>query len=898
MLVPLVPEGGGSFDVSSMKAAASEIQGSLRGNVFYQKMDVQVAPVFFDRYPVSDEPYEGVSNVAISDRGIERIRELDIKRNGKTLNMTDWGVRQYLSGEFDFDLSPNSKNLDTYAKLRQVLRWIRYSSEDPDMVLSETSKKAIRALLNEVLENRGEVIQLLGSTGDLPAKIQSSLEKLQLYSGDSVRTRALLHEFGIDQLAQAAGVLESRILEPLPHLTEAQRRSAIQKLGRNSAPLGTPLKLNHRTSLAAAQNISKGAIWQSNNESIITGKRTRAAYGAGLYAATGTEALSYGDMYVAITLSPEAVEGIDFTRNGSIYVIKNRGMIQQIEEVTWEKLYQDQLRKAIDPKLAQTMDDDEIASMYRTIGSLIQPTNSPQQYEDFKKVWKATRLKGKTRKSTDAYFDYGLDLEQEFLESYFQRPGEIATLLSDRSELSEELLRSLVSRRTKLESASEVNLRVIEAVWGDPVAARRSLELSKWAEQASLALGADDIAMLLNQPALRYRLEADDPSRLRSLLWRMITSETPRVRGQQRQRQSAHMGYAWDLSNSMDLEVLSDAIHGNLPSDLNMEAQGRGQARRAQGVAAVDEAVQSQAARVLVTVEARDPIALAKHFPNYFAWINEMEIDEETGKVAVFASDYQLSRVAGPIQKLSRGEELSAADQLLMDLYFTHSKPSFLKGLLGLSPKTKNYALGRLSGADPSVVRMAALLVDSVEDEDIGPPRRRARFSQGRRGLRGFDQSENARPIILKEIRQNPQVQAAIRELLLKGELTSSDLVRVVLSPKVPEDQKVLRVMLQNVGRPGPSRELVQRFERQIASSPQHLRGNRGNTLVASNWEEELATHPEEYLDYLDDENADRALKEIAKKRDLYETLTSMVTQRAGCVLKDLGQSLGKPGGK
>ena len=224
----MVTESGNAPALSrgDLAELALRMQEEFPGDLFYKKFDIHIAAEFFRQFPIDANHIESISNIPLSERGSEKLPELMLSVDGERVNLADHGLRQYITGKFEFRLAPRFhessefRDREVFRHLLSVLRWLRYQSENPGMELSEKSKAAL-----------GELMQFLAGTKKRERrelfkdkKILLALEKLQLNSGDADATRSLLRQtFGVTgggtsvfDLAHAAGVSDARIFEPLP----------------------------------------------------------------------------------------------------------------------------------------------------------------------------------------------------------------------------------------------------------------------------------------------------------------------------------------------------------------------------------------------------------------------------------------------------------------------------------------------------------------------------------------------------------------------------------------------------------------------------------------------------------------------------------------------------------
>ncbi|MCM2277187.1 MAG: hypothetical protein NDJ89_03860 [Oligoflexia bacterium] len=225
---------------------------------------------------------------------------------------------------------------DVYGNMRQLLRWLRYLSENPELPISPSTHGQIEKLRAEALNGRlSEVVALLRegdqnfSSLSLGGKLIEAIDKLQRYSQNSARTAELLKRYGIAELLTRAGA-KRRLLTPLPEGGSVAPQVG-KKLGLNRN--GKPFVAHHGTSFAAAQNMSAGALWLSDESTVLEG-RTMMNSGFKqpvLYTTLddGGEfpGLYKGETRVTFTLNPEAIENVDFVRTGNIIGLLTRRAI-------------------------------------------------------------------------------------------------------------------------------------------------------------------------------------------------------------------------------------------------------------------------------------------------------------------------------------------------------------------------------------------------------------------------------------------------------------------------------------------------------------------------------------------------------------------------------------------
>ena len=402
-----------------VQAFKSLVEARFPSSIFHSNMDLAFAPEFFAKYPPSRESFEATSNLPVSSRGVEMLPELNVPwppgTGGRgTRNLAEWGLEQFSKQQLEFARNPAVKSDDVYGNLRQALRWLRYLAENPQMPASRETMDESRGLLKPLVENhRAQVLALLkpNANDDLATKTRKSLQKLQLYTRFSAYARDLLDQSGLTALAQEAGVDEAMILEPL--------RPRDPKVDLRGKPrLGRELVVRHRTNHAAAQNISQGALWMSNNRSEIAGHKTAAMLGDGLYAAPGLDSLSYGDIFVEMTLSPEAVEGVDFVRMDDWFAIKTLDAfaknpdgsyrITEVDSAFLQREFMDRLRS--DPDLKEA----ERASIIRALANIVQPDVHPEEARAYQELLKFADESGLRDVFAAAYLSQPRMLRQAF----------------------------------------------------------------------------------------------------------------------------------------------------------------------------------------------------------------------------------------------------------------------------------------------------------------------------------------------------------------------------------------------------------------------------------------------------------------------------------------------------
>lgn len=452
---------------SNLNELKRQIERDFPSTTFYKKFDINISGEFFRNFPPGKEHFEAISNIALSGEGAVVIPELEVHVGSSSLNLTQWGLEQYAGRKLEFRINEKllaaAKN-DPFGGFRQALRWIRYASENPGIQLSEESGKAIRGLMDELKRtNRAELIRLLQERDSkgLGSKIIEALEKLQIYSKDSVRTEKLLQEFGIVELAREAGVNKARIFEALAERTGPA----------NGRRLGKEIKLYHRSSLSASQNISKGALWKSNGAAVIGGHVTRAKLGPGVYAAELGGAPGYGEIFVGITLSPDAIEEVDFKKSGDYYVILTRDAIARDERgrLKIDPIDHEHFVENLDQRLIQIAKEKELPedahSVVRAIGSTIDPFSSPDELQRFESVRANV---GKL----------GGEVEESFFYSFFKRRDVVRGLLGSKLKFADDLVEQLVHRlEGSFPSVPEANL--IQEALLLPASSARFTELEK-----------------------------------------------------------------------------------------------------------------------------------------------------------------------------------------------------------------------------------------------------------------------------------------------------------------------------------------------------------------------------------------------------------------------------------
>jgi hypothetical protein len=401
-----------------LQKAGEEVKRFFPTGVFFKTLDFNVSTDFFAKYDPLSENLEPISNMLISGRGLEDVPQLHISRGGKDLSLSYLGAEQYAKKELDFEIlrGPDGKiKGDTYGKIRQMLRYFRFVSEYPDFKKTYRVTSSINQLMEDILGTDTETHKLLKEAvtahrGEgLAGKVADALLKAQIYTRDPIALHRRFHTYAIDHLLEDAGA-QSLKLTPLMPRTE--------KVPEGAERLGKAVKVYHRTSLGAAQNMSNGALFISDEATILDGKRMAAAYGKGIYASTRTGSLSYGDYYVEITLSPDAIKGVDYELHGDYYVIKTLDAIQKTKDgklaippITREGLLRNFLTVLENPEGAA---DEEKNSIYQALGKVL----APELGGEDERVFFALLERAKTDKPG-----------YRFLSSYLEKPG-VAEMLN------------------------------------------------------------------------------------------------------------------------------------------------------------------------------------------------------------------------------------------------------------------------------------------------------------------------------------------------------------------------------------------------------------------------------------------------------------------------------------
>ena len=405
MLQPMNEEAARSSD-----SAAQKIKASFPETVFFKSLDVNVVSEFFKKFPASGDHFEGISNIPLGKNGLAMLSELEVSVNGVSRNLAEWGITVMQKGRFEFALNPQASpgriSAGTFL-FRQVLRWIRYLSEFPQYEPSPETLATIHEAMDIVHKKyKGEVLRLLKGSDHESKKILEAIRKLQIYSKNPVQTRAWLDKMGVTDMAKDAGQKEKLIYDPLPTLDAETRARKIAD--RSPAGVGE-LDFYHRTNLSAAQNISQGALWMSNNQADFGGKQSQAAHGEGLYVSTRTGSLGYGDFFVKIRLRPDAVEGVDFKKAGDYYVILHNDAIARnangslaVEQVTRDSILRNQLSRLRELKDIYR-EGDEIGSIARSLSALLDPLRSKR--DERLMTWTMRQLKRLGSRAVDAFMD-------------------------------------------------------------------------------------------------------------------------------------------------------------------------------------------------------------------------------------------------------------------------------------------------------------------------------------------------------------------------------------------------------------------------------------------------------------------------------------------------------------
>jgi succinate dehydrogenase flavin-adding protein (antitoxin of CptAB toxin-antitoxin module) len=410
------------------------------GNYFYLNLDIRISSIFLKdpEFDARKQHIEAISNIIISDPqniGL-RLPELYIELDDKKINLTDWGLEQYSKNRLEFRLNPKFKSDDPYKIIRQAFRYIRYISENPDMQVSKESEKAIDTLMDLIFDRHlNKSIELL-QEGDkeligkskpatLGGKIIAALEKIQIYSGDSNKTRELLDKFRVTELCEEAGVKERRIFEPLRYRKTDPPKNAktlrqLTEEGKFIELLENDFIVYHNTSISAVQNISEGAVWISNDKTVILGKTTTAGYGDGLYAAWFLRNPEYGSIGVKIYLNPDAIAYEDYDPEHRVIltldaIAKDENGNLKIEKVNFETLKTHFKNYLFNPN----SNKNKLDVITRGLASLFSPESYEYERKEFLEILSKLDKMGLSKDFISEYFRSPQKLKK-FVEIYLQ----------------------------------------------------------------------------------------------------------------------------------------------------------------------------------------------------------------------------------------------------------------------------------------------------------------------------------------------------------------------------------------------------------------------------------------------------------------------------------------------
>jgi hypothetical protein len=287
-------------------------------SIFYANFEVHHLDDFFLQFEASTEHLEPFSNIIITTNGFHHTDHLNIDIDGKKINLGNWGEQQFLKGEFDFRLGrPRSRTSSKeYLYLKQYLRYLRMLSEYPNFGLTKEAALALENLKNEITkDNKSKYIALIKEESKKEnSRIFKALQLVQKYSRDSDKTAELILKSGTSDLFSEAGFAE-RIGSAL------RSNSAVKSAGEK---LGKEIVVYHGTTLDGAQNISAGALYISDGKQLGVEKTSEKLHGKGLYTTSDLKmAKNYGEFYVNITLSKDAIIGTDVILLDDVYLIRN-----------------------------------------------------------------------------------------------------------------------------------------------------------------------------------------------------------------------------------------------------------------------------------------------------------------------------------------------------------------------------------------------------------------------------------------------------------------------------------------------------------------------------------------------------------------------------------------------
>lgn len=540
-----------SKNESARHLIEKKITEQFPSNSFYKTIDTTFADEFFIKFSPAAEHFEATSNIPISLRGFEYLPQLKVQVNNQTRDLVSWGVQQYLTGRFQFAINEDRMNhLDAYANARQLLRWIRYLCAEPAMGITKEALTAISTLMDHILTNqKPQLIRLLRNDSlnakqyDLSNKLLEALEKLQLNTKDSVRTMQILEFFKLADVIREAGVAPARLLKALPFRsnTDHERAKHLKPRG------GDPLILRHRTSLVAAQNISNGALWMSDNQTVIGKKTTTAIQGAAIYAAANADSLSYGDVYVSLVLSPTAVPGVDYTEDHGYFAIKTREAIAtdyrghlMIEKLNRKTLLLNQMQVLEESNISSF----EKASIANAVAMLVQP-----------------HLHTSEEELTVRYLT--LLTKQNLTESsrrLFERPEILIYLMSPQAKY--EIYEFYLNLSWTVDDA----YNVLDLL-GKNSQGRQRADMGRWIEKAlQLALmknskGEDQHYKIFSRPDILFTLQTHFPQEWKSFTNQMMQQKYKRY-------ESNWNTYFGDETRiTLSTEILDSAFSGKMTTD-------------------------------------------------------------------------------------------------------------------------------------------------------------------------------------------------------------------------------------------------------------------------------------------------------------------------------------------
>ncbi len=462
----IAEEGAKPEDFAKVEKAIAIV---FPGSALYKKMDITLASDFFRKHPPELEHYEAISNIPISDRGVESLPELKvILASGQEVQLDRWGLEQISKRNFEFRINPKFEDeTPAFGLAKQALRWIRYLAEEPKYTQDPESEVALHALIHELKTKHNEALVKLLVAGDselsyqtipksLGAKLIDALEKLQLYSRDPIRSHALIESSGFADFLRQAEIAQKRILVPL-----RPRDPNISTKGKKR--LGKSVVVQHYGAINAIQSMSSGALYASDNVSIIQGQVTADDLRQkGLYAAENQLSRGYKNSanFIEITLSPDAVDGVDYVIGpgvfGPEYCIKTLNAIEKnsdgslkVSPVNFESIINLSFNSILHGK-----DSQEIAIAKRSLSDLLYPMENPHDAKVVFDLAKRARVAASERAEAEIFDAVSSRPELAFEAIFFEHQ---AGRSEEQKKLLERVLSSNETAKIDLRYAIEKN---------------------------------------------------------------------------------------------------------------------------------------------------------------------------------------------------------------------------------------------------------------------------------------------------------------------------------------------------------------------------------------------------------------------------------------------------------